>query len=74
MAYLETARVLFGLDDERERHPRQRSVTASAAPRSRRNSDDVRLATRGSDLALTQSRSMAARIEAELGVDVELIP
>jgi hydroxymethylbilane synthase len=33
----------------------------------------VRLATRGSDLALTQSRSMAARIEAELGVDVELI-
>jgi len=34
----------------------------------------VRLATRGSELALTQSRSIAARIEAELGVDVALVP
>jgi hydroxymethylbilane synthase len=34
----------------------------------------VRLATRGSDLALTQSRTIAARIEAELGVDVALVP
>jgi len=34
----------------------------------------VRLATRGSDLALTQSRTIAARIEAELGVGVELVP
>ena len=33
----------------------------------------VRLATRGSDLALTQSRSVAARIETELGVRVELV-
>jgi hydroxymethylbilane synthase len=33
----------------------------------------VRLATRGSDLALTQSRTIAARIETELGVDVEVV-
>jgi hydroxymethylbilane synthase len=34
----------------------------------------VRLATRGSDLALTQSRTIAARIATELGVGVELVP
>ena len=34
----------------------------------------VRLATRGSALALTQSRAVAARIEAELGVEVALVP
>jgi len=34
----------------------------------------IRLATRGSDLALTQSRAMAKRIESELGVEVELVP
>ena len=33
----------------------------------------IRLATRGSDLALTQSRAMAARIESELGAEVELV-
>ena len=33
----------------------------------------IRLATRGSDLALTQSRAMAARIESELGVEVVLV-
>ena len=34
----------------------------------------IRLATRGSDLALTQSRTIAARIESELGTPVELVP
>jgi hydroxymethylbilane synthase len=34
----------------------------------------IRLATRGSDLALTQSRWVASRIECELGVDVTLVP
>jgi hydroxymethylbilane synthase len=33
----------------------------------------VRIATRGSDLALTQSRHIAARIEIELGVESELV-
>jgi len=33
----------------------------------------IRLATRNSDLALTQSRAIARRIEVELGVDVELL-
>jgi len=33
----------------------------------------IRLATRGSDLAITQSRAMAARIESELGVEVEVV-
>jgi hydroxymethylbilane synthase len=34
----------------------------------------IRLATRGSDLAITQSRAMAKRIESELGVEVALVP
>jgi hydroxymethylbilane synthase len=34
----------------------------------------VRIATRGSDLALWQARNVAARIEAELGVATELVP
>ncbi|MFQ5415955.1 MAG: hydroxymethylbilane synthase [Myxococcota bacterium] len=34
----------------------------------------IRLATRGSDLAITQSRGVARRIESELGIDVELVP
>jgi hydroxymethylbilane synthase len=33
----------------------------------------VRIATRGSDLALAQARTMAARLEAELGVATELV-
>jgi hydroxymethylbilane synthase len=33
----------------------------------------IRIATRGSDLALTQSRHIAARIERELGVETELV-
>jgi hydroxymethylbilane synthase len=33
----------------------------------------IRIATRGSELALTQSRHIAARIEAELGVETELV-
>lgn len=33
----------------------------------------IRIATRGSDLALTQSRHIAARIEAELGVETEIV-
>jgi len=35
---------------------------------------EIRLATRGSDLALTQSRGIAARIESELGASVTLVP
>jgi len=34
----------------------------------------LRLATRSSDLALAQSRAIAARIESELGLAVELVP
>lgn len=33
----------------------------------------IRIATRGSDLALTQSRHIAVRIESELGVESELV-
>ena len=33
----------------------------------------IRIATRGSDLALTQSGHIAARIERELGVETELV-
>jgi len=33
----------------------------------------VRIATRGSDLALAQARTVAARIEAELGLETELV-
>lgn len=38
-----------------------------------RDRSKLRIATRGSDLALTQSRHIAARIERELGVEAELI-
>jgi len=34
----------------------------------------IRIATRASDLALVQARSMAARIESELGVPTEIVP
>lgn len=37
------------------------------------SSNILRIATRGSDLALTQTRHIAARIERELGVETELI-
>ena len=33
----------------------------------------LRVATRGSDLALTQTRHIAARLERELGVETELV-
>ena len=33
----------------------------------------VRIATRASELALVQARSIAARLESELGVDTELV-
>ena len=33
----------------------------------------IRIATRGSDLALVQARYVAGRIEAELGAETELV-
>ena len=70
--YLEVARLLFGLDEPDAGRPSRRAEPASRRPGARVSA--VRIATRGSELALWQARYVARRIAAELGRETEIVP